>query len=93
MIAKILSPGERTQVRASVKHKSVLPFRPPKTKLVETTTPSNCAKRLECGVFTAAFNSQFSLRRSLTFPPKKAFYPIDLKNYAAHQEHRHHCAR
>jgi hypothetical protein len=49
MIAKILSPGERTQVRASVKHKSVLPFRPPKTKLVETTvlTPALSSEERE----------------------------------------------
>ena len=49
VIAKILSPGERTQVRAGVKHKSVLPFRPQKTKLVETTvlTPALSSEERE----------------------------------------------
>ena len=49
VIAKILSSGERTQVRAGVKHKSVLPFCPPKTKLVETTvlTPALSSEERE----------------------------------------------
>jgi hypothetical protein len=42
-----LSPGERTQV--GVEHKSVLPFRPQKTKLVETTvlTPALSSEERE----------------------------------------------